>query len=93
MTEGEKFIASHGLSAADFTRIAANGFGDPQNSYAYSIAYFRDQVYIGTLRNALPLLKLFPPLDASAHGALASQDSGASRGSRSAGPNLALESL
>jgi hypothetical protein len=54
-------VSSLGLSAADFQRIAVNGFGDPQNSYAYSIAHFRDHVYIGTLRNALPLLKLFPP--------------------------------
>jgi nucleoside-diphosphate-sugar epimerase len=62
--ERDRHVSSGGLSAADFTRIAANGFGDPQNSYAYSMAYFRDHVYVGTLRNALPLLKLFPPRDA-----------------------------
>lgn len=53
-----------GLCAADFLRIASNGFGEPENSYAHSMAYFREQVYVGTLRNAFPLLKLFPPTDA-----------------------------
>src|SRR5947207_751403 len=62
----EMINSSRGLCAADFTRIAANGFGDPQNSYVYSMAFFRNHVYAGTLRNALPLLKLFPPRDAPA---------------------------
>ncbi len=53
--------APRGLSAADFTRIAANGFGDPQNAYVHSMAYFNDQIYAGTTRHSMALLKLFPP--------------------------------
>jgi nucleoside-diphosphate-sugar epimerase len=56
-------VPSRGLSAADFTCIAANGFGDPQNAYAHSMAYFQDQVYVGTSRHSLALLNLFPPLE------------------------------
>src|SRR5690349_3415031 len=58
--------SSRGLSGADFTRIAAHGFGDPQNAYCHAMAYFRDQVYVGTTRHSMALLKLFPPLDAPA---------------------------
>jgi hypothetical protein len=57
---------SEGLRASDFRRIAANGFGDPQNSYAHSMAEFRDEIYVGTSRHILALLKLFPPVDAAA---------------------------
>jgi hypothetical protein len=57
----DKFSHSVGLSSSDFTRIAANGFGDPQNSYAHSMAYFQDHVHVGTSRHILALLKLFPP--------------------------------
>ena len=56
---------SDGLSPSDFIRIAANGFGDPQNSYAHSIAEFGDGIYVGTSRHILALLKLFPPVDAA----------------------------
>jgi hypothetical protein len=57
--------ASDGLKAGDFTRIAANGFGDRQNSYAHSMVEFRGDVYVGTSRHILALLKLFPPVDAA----------------------------
>jgi hypothetical protein len=56
---------SRGLRASDFTCIAANGFGDPQNSYAHSMAEFNGHVYVGTSRHILALLKLFPPADAA----------------------------
>ena len=62
--EGNRVVSSGGLSAADFTRIAANGFGDPQNAYCHSMAYFQNRVYVGTTRHSMALLKLFPPLDA-----------------------------
>lgn len=55
---------SDGLYASHFSRIAANGFGDPQNSYAHSIAEFGGDIYVGTSRHILALLKLFPPADA-----------------------------
>jgi len=51
------------LAAGDFVRIAANGFGDAQNSYAHAMTWFRDRVYVGTSRHALALLALFPPPD------------------------------
>src|SRR5262245_48718721 len=50
-----------GLTEADFTRIAANGFGDPQNAYCHAMDYFRGHLYVGTTRNSMALLKLFPP--------------------------------
>src|SRR5215469_16650408 len=57
------FPKDDGLSAADFMQIAVNGFGEPENAYAHSMAYFRDQLFVGTTRHSLALLKLFPPLD------------------------------
>ncbi len=33
--------------------IARNGFGDSQNSYAWSMAWFRGALYVGTARSAL----------------------------------------
>ena len=36
------------LEAADFRRIAAGGFGDRHNSYAWSMAWYRGQLYVGT---------------------------------------------
>jgi nucleoside-diphosphate-sugar epimerase len=62
----DQSVPSCGLTAADFTRIAANGFGDPQNAYCHAMAYFQDQVYVGTTRHSMALLRLFPPLDAPA---------------------------
>jgi nucleoside-diphosphate-sugar epimerase len=54
-------LPTDGLAAADFTCLAGNGLGDAQNSYAHSLAWFRGRAYVGTSRNALALLKLFPP--------------------------------
>jgi PKD repeat protein len=39
------------MSAASFEKISENGFGDPQNNYAWSIAEFKGDVYVGTGRN------------------------------------------
>src|SRR5213592_611915 len=55
--------ATPGLTATDFTLIAANGFGDPQNAYCHAMDYFRGHLYVGTTRNSMALLKLFPPPD------------------------------
>jgi len=46
-----------GLSTGHFRRIAANGFGDPHNSYAYGYAWFRDHLYVGTNRDILVLTR------------------------------------
>ena len=37
----------------DFSRIAANGFNDPMNNYAFSMTEFNGDVYVGTNRNFL----------------------------------------
>ncbi|MBX7165580.1 MAG: hypothetical protein K1X74_04460 [Pirellulales bacterium] len=42
-----------GLSTGHFRRIAANGFGDPHNSYAYGYAWYRDNLFVGTNRDIL----------------------------------------
>lgn len=52
-----------GLRGADFKPLARNGFGDPQNAYCHCMDYFDRCVYVGTTRNSMALLKLFPPID------------------------------
>ncbi len=39
------------LAASRFTRINPPGFGDRQNSYAWSMAWFQGNLYVGTNRN------------------------------------------
>ncbi|MCU0630068.1 MAG: hypothetical protein MUF37_02805 [Methanoregulaceae archaeon] len=39
------------MSAASFEKISENGFGDPQNNYAWSISEFKGDIYVGTGRN------------------------------------------
>lgn len=39
------------LSHPDFVRISEGGFGDPQNNYAWSVAEFNGDLYVGTGRN------------------------------------------
>ena len=53
------------LRKSDFARIAANGFGDPLNSYAHSMAWFGDSLYVGTTRANLCMLKSRTPLKMS----------------------------
>ena len=50
-----------GLSEANFRKICANGFGDGNNAYPYSSAWFKDHLYIGTARANLCLLKFAMP--------------------------------
>jgi SAM-dependent methyltransferase len=54
-------LASLGLDASDFTKIATRGFGDPLNSYAHSMAWFRDHLYVGTTRANLCMVKAHNP--------------------------------
>ena len=42
-------------------QIAANGFGDPENSYAFSMAWYEGHLYVGTVRDMLALVKAAPP--------------------------------
>lgn len=39
-----------GLTARQFRKIAPNGFGDPYNSYAHAMTWYRDHLYVGTTR-------------------------------------------
>lgn len=39
------------LPLPDFTRISEGGFGDPQNNYAWAVAEFNGDLYVGTGRN------------------------------------------
>lgn len=45
-----------GLCRSDFRKVAENGFGDGDNAYAHSMAWFRDHVYVGTSRATMALL-------------------------------------
>ncbi len=47
--------------AHGFARVASNGFGDPQNSYAFSMGWLEDRLYVGTSRDILQLIKASPP--------------------------------
>lgn len=42
-----------GLEKDDFSRIASGGFGDSANSYAWGIANFNGDIYVGTNRHHL----------------------------------------
>ena len=46
-----------GLSRRYFSKISANGFGDGNNSYAHSMAWFRGELYVGTSRATMALLR------------------------------------
>ncbi len=58
--------ASAGLEASDFVQVGSNGLGDPQNSYAFSMAWFNDCLYVGTARNLFALIGASPPKHAAA---------------------------
>ena len=49
-------IVERGLSRDEFRKVCDNGFGDRNNSYAHSMAYFKGHVYVGTSRATLALL-------------------------------------
>ena len=47
--------AAHGQPAppAALDKVVEHGFGDPQNSYAWSMAWFKGKLYVGTGRNVM----------------------------------------
>lgn len=47
-----------GLRFGDFNQICENGFGDGHNSYAHSMIWFKDHLYVGTTRSNFCMLKL-----------------------------------
>lgn len=44
---------NHPRTFAGFTQIAAGGFNDSENSYAWAMAWFKGRLYVGTSRNNL----------------------------------------
>jgi hypothetical protein len=46
-----------GLSRRHFAKTCQNGFGDGYNSYAHSIAWFKDHLFVGTSRATMALIK------------------------------------
>lgn len=52
---------SQGLMVEDFHKVAQNGFGDGLNSYAHSMAWFDDCLYVGTTRATLCMIKVNNP--------------------------------
>jgi hypothetical protein len=47
-----------GLARRDFVKISENGFGDGHNSYAHSMVWFENHVYVGTSRSNFHMLKV-----------------------------------
>lgn len=41
------------LDAKDFKKVASAGFGDPHNSHAWSMEWFKGRLYVGTSRDIL----------------------------------------
>ena len=50
-----------GLGRSEFRQIAANGWGDPFNAYAYSMAWFRGALYVGNSRGNLVMIHRHHP--------------------------------
>ena len=46
-----------GLIEDDFRQIGAQGFGDRANGYAWSMAYFKNKLYVGTNHNFVCLVR------------------------------------
>ncbi|PMB02034.1 hypothetical protein CEN45_06355 [Fischerella thermalis CCMEE 5198] len=52
---------NRGLSEANFRKICKNGFGDGNNAYAHSMAWFNGHLYVGTTRANLCLIRSSMP--------------------------------
>jgi hypothetical protein len=50
-----------GLERDDFVPVATRGFGDPENSYAFSMCWLDDALYVGTGRDIFALIAASPP--------------------------------
>jgi hypothetical protein len=51
------------MGTAAYAKVADRGFGDPQNSYAFSMAWFAGGLHVGTVRNLLAMVSASPPAD------------------------------
>jgi SAM-dependent methyltransferase len=49
-----------GLRRGNFRQLAGAGFGDPRNSYAHCMNWFRGRLYVGTTRNIFQLVSIAP---------------------------------
>jgi hypothetical protein len=61
VSTGNGHPSGNGFAGPFFRCVASNGFGDPANSYAFAMEWFRDRLYVGTLRNTLALIAAAPP--------------------------------
>lgn len=62
MTSASRLDIRAGVSQKDFHLIAHGGFGDGLNNYAHSMAWFKDHLYVGTMRGNFPLMKFRLPI-------------------------------
>lgn len=46
-----------GLRSGNFRKICENGFGDRNNTYAHTMAWFQEHLYVGTTRASLCLVR------------------------------------
>jgi hypothetical protein len=46
-----------GLRKEDFRRVATRGFGDGHNAYTHSMAWFKDRLYVTTMRDNFALMR------------------------------------
>jgi hypothetical protein len=46
-------FGASGLTESDFTRIGKGGFGDSANSYSWGVGWFKNDLYVGTVRHHL----------------------------------------
>lgn len=54
-----------GLTFADFTQVAENGFGDGHNTYPHSMAWYKGRLYVGTSRANFCMLKVYSQMKVS----------------------------
>ena len=62
MKSSNRLNISPGFSQKDFKLIAHGGFGDGLNNYAHSMAWFKDHLYVATMRGNFPLMKYRLPI-------------------------------
>ncbi len=62
-----KRSAKSGLERTDFVCLAKNGWGDGLNSYAHTMAWYREHIYVGTSRATLAMVKVNVPPPALTH--------------------------
>jgi hypothetical protein len=62
MSSSDQTNIHPGLRQNDFKLIASGGFGDGLNNYAHSMAWFKDHLYVATMRGNFPLMKRRLPI-------------------------------